>query len=338
MVFVGAEGKIAALISQEFPEITLLPLRGYRVRYTNRPAFFSMNMLMQLPKILRAIRYEKKWLEEIIHKYKIDAVISDNRYGLYTDKIPSVFITHQLHIQSGWSFADSLIQKINYRFINRFKICWIPDVKGENGLAGKLSHPKKLPEIPVRYIGHLSRFSKRNMNTLFKVAIIISGPEPQRTIFEEKILYQMMDFKESAILLRGLPDNKETVEHCHSKLLVHNHLDSDQLNTIINQSEYIIARSGYSTVMDLMNLKKKAILVPTPGQTEQEYIAEYLSKKQLALSVSQEKFNLNEFIKKADAFSYSSIQTGDDIKNIVNEWLGNIKTSEYTMPSSFETR
>ncbi|MEJ0102878.1 MAG: glycosyltransferase [Bacteroidota bacterium] len=258
-----------------------LDLKGYRVKYGRSALGVLWNILFQTPRILKTIKNENEWLKEMVDEYKFDAVISDNRFGLYHAAVPSVFITHQLRIKTPFGkWSESILQKRNYRFINRFSECWVPDEEGENNLAGELSHPKKLPGKPVYYIGILSRLKRNNIAEKKKhLFISLSGPEPQRTLFENKIVNDISHYNGTATVVRGLPDSSSLIPSTND-IKFYNHLPADEYNKEMEMAELVISRSGYSTVMDIVRLRKKSILIPTPGQTEQEYLANYLFKKQ----------------------------------------------------------
>lgn len=296
-VLIGAEGSAALLLNQEFPNFEILPLKGYRIKYAKSKSFFFFNILLQLPKIAWAVSYEKKWLNKIIENQKIDVVISDNRLGLSSKKIPCYFITHQLHIKSGNTFLDKIIQKINYSYINQFKECWVPDLENENNYAGELSHPKILPQVPIKYIGLLSRFQKSDVQKKYKLAIVLSGPEPQRTIFENKIVDQLKLIQDSVLMIRGLPDEKQSLKSLTQNITCYNHLHAEALSIAIQQSEVVLSRSGYSTIMDLLAIEQNAVLVATPGQTEQEYLAKYLSEKRIFKTMLQDELDLKKILK-----------------------------------------
>jgi UDP-N-acetylglucosamine transferase subunit ALG13 len=313
------------ILSEAFPGISILPLRGYHIQYSRNKRFFSLKILLQLPKILSSIRRERKWLKSVIEQYQISGVISDNRFGLYSNKIPCVFITHQLQIQSGSVLLDSVIQKLNYRFINRFTECWVPDVEDNNNFAGDLSHPRSLPSVPVKYLGILSRFKKINQPVKYAAAFIISGPEPQRSIFEKIIFEQLKGLKKPLVVVRGLPNDKIPLNNENANLTIFNHLNADELSQIMQQSEVVIARSGYSTVMDLMEIQKKSVLVPTPGQTEQEYLAKYLSEKRLCLSVGQDEFLISEALSLASSFDYNFLENAEIKESVISQWLAGLK-------------
>lgn len=322
-VVVAANPAQNALLKSEFPGTEFVELPGYNIRYKGSH-LLKWNLLFRIPSILKQIKKENKWLDEMLQHHLIDAVISDNRYGLFNKACPCVFITHQLQIQSGigtasvstpgkvarnrsgfWAFIASRcslvvgrymnrsILKWNYAFIEKFSSCWIPDLNGELSIAGQLSHPAKLPSVPVKYIGPLSRFCKSEKNIQKNtLLILLSGPEPQRTEFENILFRQLASSAINTVVVRGLPGSDVSIPYVREGVRICNHLPSVALNELLNSSEFIVARSGYSTIMDLLAVKKNAILVPTPGQTEQEYLGYYLHEKKWMYSVAQKNFNL----------------------------------------------
>ena len=312
IILLATEGNSAALLSKEFPNITILPLDGYNISYASKKVLFNAKIFFQISKILRAIKHENKWLEQIIREYKIDIVISDNRYGLYNRGIKSIFITHQLAIETGNIFTNWIVQKLNYKLINKFDACWIPDEKAPNDLAGKLSNPNKLPTIPVNYIGALSRFKKEDKDKNIDLLVLLSGPEPQRTILEKMMLEQMNELQCKMILIRGLPSVEDKLISNNKAITIYNHLTADELSTTIQSSKIVVARSGYSTIMDLVSLQQKAILIPTPGQTEQEYLAKYLAEKKYFVAAKQSGFNLNKEIENLEFLHDNVVATPDN--------------------------
>jgi uncharacterized protein (TIGR00661 family) len=320
-VIVATEGQIKTLLQNEFPHLQFIELSGYRIQYSRSKYWMPVKLLLQLPKILYRIYAENRWLKNAVKENSIDAVIADNRMGLFHKKITCVYITHQLTIKTGNRFTESIAQKIHYHYINKFSTCWVPDVKGALSLAGALSHPAILPKVPVTYLGPLSRFEKREAESKYDLCIILSGPEPQRTVFEKIILKDLHKAKGIIILVRGLPGETEVPQLNNSAVEIKNHLTADELNSIILQSKMIVSRCGYSTVMDLVKLQKKAVLVPTPGQTEQEYLGRYLQEQKLFYCVHQNSFSLPEAIKSAVAFEFNaSAVTVNDYKNVVESF------------------
>jgi uncharacterized protein (TIGR00661 family) len=302
-IWLCGSGAQEILLKSEFPYLPFLPLSGYDVNYAR--SAMMVKILMQLPKILKSIRREHQWLNEKMIEHTFDAVISDNRYGLYHKKAHCVFVTHQLRIRSPLGqWSEKMLQRWNYQFINRFNECWVPDEKGKENLAGDLSHPRQLPEVPVIYIGAQSRFHKKNNEEVKDhLLIILSGPEPQRSILENKIINEIAHYPGTAVIVRGTPAVRDIIPSTDS-IRFYNHLTTDQLNNEIEKAAWVISRCGYSTVMDMAAMKKKSILIPTPGQTEQEYLASHLNKKQFALCVSQKEFSLQKVLNKAMQFEY----------------------------------
>jgi uncharacterized protein (TIGR00661 family) len=270
----------------------------------------AAKMLQQVPSFLRSIKAEHTLLDQLIRQHGFNAVISDNRYGLHSEKIPCVFITHQLFIQTPGhlQFLTPLIDRMNHRFIRKFNVCWIPDMAEEENLSGDLSHKRKLP-FNHYFIGPLSRFDRLIREDihdsepfLYDVLVILSGPEPQRTILEQRLLSEIRDFGLKAAMVCGKPgSNKlpEAPDNCD----LFSHLPTGALLDLINRSEVVIARSGYSTIMDLAATGKKAVLVPTPGQTEQEYLGVRFEEKGIFHRVSQEQFSLPEAVAAAGGYT-----------------------------------
>ena len=323
-VFIGAEKTAAALLQKEFPIVKIIPLQGYDISYSQTKQFFLWKIISQLPKIMSAIIRENNWLKKIINEYKIDIVISDNRFGLYNKNVYCIFITHQLQIKTGNHFIEKIVQKINYKYINRFNECWVIDEEGNNNLAGELSHPTTLPKTAVRYIGVLSRFKRQEVEKKYDLLALLSGPEPQRTIFENMLLAQLQTLPLDIVVVRGLPIEEEILEV--GDLKIYNHLSADSLNRMILSSKIIIARSGYTTLMDIAALQQKAIFVPTPGQTEQEYLATYLSDKKYCITQTQDGLDLEKEIKKINTFNLVSYPYGENslLKDAINLFLKNI--------------
>ncbi|QEC67485.1 glycosyltransferase [Panacibacter ginsenosidivorans] len=302
-VIIASDGEQLNLLKKEFPGLEFVKLKGYNVRYSKYKRWLGAKILWQTPKILLRIRHEHTDLGGIVDKYDIDVVISDNRYGLHTNKVPCIFITHQLIVKSPFPWLQNFIQKINYRFISRFTECWIPDFEGKKNIAGLLSHPEIMPPGINKYIGPLSRFSREEKKgNVYKYFFVLSGPEPQRTILEEKIMLITPKLSGKILVVRGKPTEPES-DIAPGLINIKNHLTTDEMQNAFLQSEYIISRAGYTTIMELLSLGKKSILMPTPGQTEQEYLADHLMQQQWCYKCKQDD-DLLFHILKAEKFDY----------------------------------
>jgi uncharacterized protein (TIGR00661 family) len=262
------------LFREFFPHHRYFDLKGYSVHYSKSAWALPFKMLHQVPKILRAIQAERRWLEELNRTEHFDAIISDNRYGLHLDNTPCVIVTHQTEIRvPGSGLLQKMLNFWNRRFLKHFREVWIPDDENRS-LSGDLSRHSL---IKVQYLGNLSRLDNQLIR-MFKlnVLFILSGPEPQRSLLEKEILDLDLNGLKIA-MVRGCPAAKTSIVHKDWK--IYPHLPSDQLSEHVKNADLIVCRSGYSTIMDLFKLGKRALLIPTPGQTEQVYLADYHVRK-----------------------------------------------------------
>lgn len=322
-VWLAGEDAQEGLLRDEFPSLPFLSLKGYRVKYSRSASGLLGALLWQLPRIWQTIRQEKKWLKEAVGRYSFDAVVSDNRFGLSHPAIPCVFITHQLRIKSPLGkWMENRLQQINYRFIQKFTECWVPDNKETENLAGELSHPARLPSLPVFYSGILSRLKQGGQTTQKNhLFISLSGPEPQRTIWENKIINEIAHYRGTATIVRGLPNAGKLIPSTND-IRFFNHLPADLYCAEMEKAEWVISRSGYSTVMDIARLGKKSILVPTPGQPEQEYLGAYLSQNKFAPAITQREFTLTNALQAASQFDYKRFEKNQgSLPDLVRRWL-----------------
>ncbi|SHJ14965.1 conserved hypothetical protein [Mesonia phycicola] len=288
---IASDGSALALLKKEFPHLKYYELPSYNIRYARKGIFFKSKILLKSFKISKTIAEERKLTLDIHTKEGLSGIISDNRLGVCSKFVPSVFVTHQLNVLSGKTTYFS--SKIHQHYIKKFSECWVPDFKEEPNLSGKLGHLKENHHLNIKYIGALSRLEKKDLENKYKFMVILSGPEPQRTLLEEKLLHELRDYPEKILFIRGVLEDIQTKEIAKN-LTIYNYLTGEELENAFNTSEYIIARSGYTTLMDIAKLKKKAFFIPTPGQTEQVYLAKRLEEKGLAPSCKQNHFDIKK--------------------------------------------
>ncbi|HNA57907.1 MAG TPA: glycosyltransferase family protein [Chitinophagales bacterium] len=297
-VVIASTGRSLALLRREFPELTCLDVPAYDIAYQEKGSFI-LKILGQLGKIFSGIRREHRATKEIVRLHQIDLVISDNRYGFYHKKIHSVIITHQMMVKiPSFVIAEPFVYGWLQLQHKRFNTIWIPDVAGEANISGDLSH--KYPVLKrTHYIGILTRFSRPlSLPAAEKTILaIISGPEPQRTLFERLIVTQGRLLPHQFILIQGISDEHRD-EQLTDNIRVISHLPGKELYDLILRCDVIISRGGYSTLMDLALLNKKCIFVPTPGQTEQEYLVKELGEKGLVVAGDQSTFRLEDALEK----------------------------------------
>ncbi|KAA3640716.1 MAG: glycosyltransferase [Bacteroidetes bacterium] len=301
-VNIAGDGDSLELLKKEFPTLTYFPLPGYDINYRFNNMYF--NILFQMPKIVIAALKENFAVREIVRTQQIDLLISDNRFGCFSKSVKSIFITHQVNILVGFKPLQRLVNFFNHWVIKRFDECWIPDLP-PNRLGGKLSDNSALPNS--RYIGLLSRMKKLNTPVVWDLVVVLSGPEPQRSKFENLVLKQLAELSLKSVVVQGKPGKKIHRSIDENTRLI-SYATSAELNEIMCASRMILCRSGYSSLMDLAALGKKAILVPTPGQTEQEYLANHLSEQGIFYFQQQKHFNLSEALVKGQNFS--GLETG----------------------------
>ena len=285
---IASDGDALHLLRKEFPELKFYELPSYKITYTKNGNHLKYRMLLDAPSILRTSRKEKILVNEIIHKEGISGIISDNRFGVRSNTVPSIYITHQLKVFSGnTTFLTSLVHQ---KIIAKFDSCWVPDYEDSRSLAGELSNLKN-SKMEFKYLGAISRFSYKKIRKKNDLLIVLSGPEPQRSLLEEKLLTQLQRYDKNVVFVRGIVSEKQEVNQLKNIRIV-NYMLKEELEKAINESKLVLTRSGYSTIMDLQNLKTKAFFLPTPGQFEQEYLAKYLEQKRIAPYANQDNFNI----------------------------------------------
>lgn len=299
-IIIGVTKTNFAIFEEEFPSLKKVLIPAYNIKYSKHNSQI-FKILITIPRILSVIIREFIFIKNLNKTEQFDLIISDNRFGLRTKNIHCVYITHQLFIKipKYVSVFENIINKINKYFIQKFDELWIPDFEGIENLSGELSHKKAIHKNQ-KFIGILSRFEKYDLivtNYKRDVLVILSGPEPQKSLFEKLIVNQLLETDFSALIVAANPENY-MYENLNEQIKRVNHLSSKILRDEILNSKFVISRAGYSTIMDLYTLNKPAILLPTPGQTEQEYLAEYLKHKDLFIFELQNHFDLKIAISK----------------------------------------
>jgi uncharacterized protein (TIGR00661 family) len=315
-LLIGSDGEALLFLKREFPEQEFIEMPSYNVRYPYKN--MTLNMAIQLPGFLSTIRKENLYVQEIISKYNVSAIVSDNRYGLYSSKVPTVFITHQTTILNQNPLIAILVNRLNLFFLKKFDSIWIPDFDTENNLSGELGHKLKLPSI--RYIGPLSRLEKTEQSLDYDIVAVLSGPEPQRTFFEQKLIAQLAALKLKSILIQGKTDLKNQRSFYNDNLEILPFADAETLSGLIKGAKLFISRSGYSTLMDLAKLgPKKLLLIPTPGQTEQEYLAKNMQERGFALVQKQSELNVKKAWEGRKAFKSFFMESQSDLLEVAVE-------------------
>ena len=275
-VIIAADGAAAAFLKSEFPNLTHIRLKGWRMRY-----FWPLPLaiFLQLPFFGISILLEHCRLQRIIKQNGISRVISDNRYGLWSRNADCTIITHQLYIQlPPWlKLFERPLHAFTVRLLRRFNHICVPDYADvERSLSGALSHGGAL-DAKVEYIGPLSRFTADCMNEpslpVPTVLVVLSGPGRQKQRFAKRVLKRLKGTAKRILVVGAEPNLKYQVTDGNT--LIVNHLPTQELNSLLKLAPHVIARSGYTTIMDLHQIGRRAILFPTKGQWEQEYLLKW---------------------------------------------------------------
>ena len=292
-VILCGDGNALQYLRNEFPGLNWVKLKDLSINFSPKGKIF--NLIKIIPQLIYQIIYEHYAIKSIINKSQIDIIISDNRYGLWNKTVHSIFVTHQLMIKlpKAFSVFETPIHKLIKLVINKYNECWIPDNEYKNkSISGDLTHKYKLP-ANAKYIGPQSRFSfietDKHLNVNYDIVVIISGPEPSRSYFENIIFNTLNNSSYKTLIIQGKPNENEYLTN--NNITKASSFTSAQIKYYLSNTRLIICRSGYSSLMDLDCINRKAILVPTPGQTEQEYLAQY--HKNDFYTCPQEKISLN---------------------------------------------
>lgn len=310
-VLVATTGLQVAFFEQECPELKQIRAISYQIRYPKHGWLMPFWLLQELPRLRKLIREEQHWADLVCKDHNIDLIVSDNRFGCYSRSVPSIYITHQVRIpfQTPFQPLEFLGQSLHAYFQKSFQEVWIPDTPDYPGLGGRMSH-YGLKANKHRHIGSLTRFQplKTPIQKQFRWLAMLSGPEPQRSLLESKILDAFLTMPGPKVLVQGKP-GCSPLTHNVPELQVFSHLKSDELRATILASEVILCRSGYSSLMDLQTLQAKAVLIPTPGQTEQESLAKSLHDSGICGFVPQGRISastINQAAGQAQGFTLPS--------------------------------
>ncbi|MCB0581575.1 MAG: glycosyl transferase family 28 [Phaeodactylibacter sp.] len=310
-VAVGAAGGALAYLKAEFPGLEFVNLPAYNIRYYWENMFWNIGV--QAPGLLRAIWREHRQVQQVIRRLNIDAVISDSRFGCFSPHIPSIFVTHQLHIQIPSPPLQGLANRLNHWFIRQYGECWIPDVPGPGSLSGTLSFPwnpagESGPSGKIRHIGILSRLQPEEGEKEYDILALLSGPEPQRSRLESALIGQLSALPYRVLLAQGLPGREKRCRPA-PHIEVVSFLNARELRHALGRSALVICRPGYSTAMDMAAMGKKALFIPTPGQTEQEYLARRLQRLGYCPCQNQNELDVKKGV--LDAGSYAGFPKYD---------------------------
>ncbi len=301
-LIIGVNKTTERLMKVHFPDAIFEEVPAYNIRNSITGRFVSyVKMSAQIRKAKRA---EEKWVKDFVAQNKVDLIISDSRFGFRHPDIKSVMVTHQLSLQFPliWKMPGRIAQGVNEKWLSAFDEIWVPDDE-QHSLSGDLSVHSR---IASRFIGIQSRFEKKKTSSPVDypyILCILSGPDPQRSELEKIILHQAPLISQRMVIVRGKPEKGAQKVNC-ANALRYSHLETEELATYIQNADLVMSRSGYSSLMDYKTLGcKNLFLVPTPGQTEQIYLAKRMKEMGICDFAFQSKFNLAESLLSIDYFN-----------------------------------
>ena len=297
-VVLAGSGHSGAWMQEQRPDLDYLEFPSFTLTYSasNRQVWA---VLRSLPRLLACVIREHRAARRLVRLHGIDLRLSDNRFGLFGCGCRSIYLTHQVHIElpRPYRWLSRGVDALHRSIMRRFDECWIPDFpKREQSLSGVLGHPDRLPANAC-YIGPLSRFRRQAPASGGGTLWLLSGVEPQRTLLERQLLGNYADSQGPVDLVRGTR-SAGLPRHLPKGVRVWDLPDRQCLEDLIRRADRIVARSGYSTIMDLeaMGKLKVAEWRPTPGQPEQEYLAVWLSQQTIEYVEAAERPHEWEFM------------------------------------------
>lgn len=314
-VILASAGPALEFFRTRFPGVRSVEIPAYNIVYKTKSA--SLSVALQTPSMLQTIKDEQGWLREFLTNNKIEGIISDNRFGLHTDQCPVAFICHQLNPKFPW-FGRFIARSTFAKHLKPFNTIWVPDQP--DGISGSLSDASNIA-ASISHIGIQSRFAKPEVNPdpQYHWLAMVSGPEKHRTRFEQKLIGLLRDLEEPSLVLCGQPAGSRDEQIGRVRVL--SHADDDQITSFISQSRNIIARSGYSTIMDLVSMGRTACLVPTPGQPEQQFLASYCHDNMWFPFCDQSDLNLSKL--NLEDFRPPQVQNGL-LEPVLSDWLARL--------------
>lgn len=272
--------------------------------FSRWPAMFYLRMSLATPWVLARMRSEHRFVEALVAREHYDCVVSDSRFGMWSANIPSYCILHSLRqiIPGRPRWMERLVERGQRDLTKGFTRILIPDIEEQQGLSGELGHDPVIDWGVDRlcYIGPLSGISRTDAPVDIDCFFSISGIEPQRSILEKRVLAALPQLDGRIVVTLGRPAQAGSCRQS-GNATVHGYLDRKAQGEMLNRARLVMTRSGYTTLMELAELGQRALLVPTPGQSEQEYLARFHHQRGHVWSTTQRNLDFARDIAQAMA-------------------------------------
>jgi uncharacterized protein (TIGR00661 family) len=304
-IYIAASGRSKELLQNEISECVFLDFPAYPIKYPRSRFFVTRFMLVIFPQMFFAMVKEKRKLKNLQKKYKFDLIISDNRFSLASKEVKSILISHQLRYKLPWPIhkMEWLPEYFNYIHFKKYDKIIIPDVEAGQTLTGELSHDMRyLSKEKLYFLGILCDLEDTipGDDKPIDYFVIISGPEPQRTKFEKLVFRELHKLEGRVVVTLGKPEKKYKIRMGNAE--IYTYFTRRDISRYMVRAKLIISRPGYTTVMEMIELGKCGLFIPTPGQIEQEYLAKHFLKNNWCYSTPQHGFEMRSALKNARTF------------------------------------
>jgi len=292
-VIVYSDGPALALVRSELPDLAFVEAPAYPNIFGGR--LLALDFFLGLPRLVRAMRAEYRETQTLVAMHGIDRVVSDSRWGVSSRRVPSIFISHHLRqvAPRGFRAAERLTEAVTWRSIHgRYRRILVPDVASGGGLSGRLAHElSRYDPAQLRYIGPISDVTRQAVTRDLDTLVVLGGPEPSRSRLEEHLLPGLAALPGRTVVLRGVPDARAP-RWPLATVAAFPHAPKAERDTLFSAARVIVGRSGYTTLMDAASVGARALFIPLPGQTEQEYLAARLAQRGLTHHVRERDVDL----------------------------------------------
>lgn len=303
-VTIVSAGRALRLLQNELgPRCEYLELRDIPKPLSRRASLFYIKMSLAMPLVLLTFRREREFTAALQRQRRFDRIVSDTRYGVCLPDVPSFYLLHSLRqiIPGRPRRLERMVERAQRRMLSQAVKILIPDERS-NGLAGELCHDVEPEwEERIEYIGILSSVARQPVEPDLDYFVSVSGAEPQRSLFEKLVLRQVDSLPGRILVTLGKPDGEPQVRQ-DGRITIRSYLDRQGQAEMMNRARLVISRSGYTTMMELAELGKKALLIPTVGQSEQEYLGEHHEGLRHMHCVPQRRLRLARDVELAEGY------------------------------------
>jgi len=309
-------GDAVTILMAESPGLALLraelgdacefyPYEDIPKPFSRYPAVFYFRMSCSVPQIWLRFTLEQRLTERLVRERRLDAVVSDSRLGVWSREAPSYCVFHSLRqiIPGRPRQLERIVERAQRYALRGYRAILVPDVEGDDALAGDLAHDLDVDwRGKLVYIGPLSELQPNGAAEDIDYFFSISGVEPHHTMLAERVLAALPALRGRSVVALGRPGSAADVRTV-GNATIHGYLDRRAQGEMLARARVIVGRSGYTTLMEAAGFGKRALFVPTPGQSAQEYLAKFHCERGRVFSTVQSALDIACDLARAEAAS-----------------------------------